>query len=311
MNRTQPLSCVCHSWREAPRLQRFLFFVFLLSAFVINSARAETGLLILAHGNHVMMGPEHQGHDMADMPPGAWNKNVLDLARTLSPQPTEVAFGMAEPPPIQAAVDKLEAKGVTEIVAVPLFISSHSPIIGNFRYIFGLQDKLPATTSLKTLARVTHKVPIRMGGAMDADPIISGILLQRAKEASASAPEKTTIVLVAHGPNDDAENKLWLKDMQVHAAYLRTKGHFRAVQFDTRRDDAADDVRAKALKQIRGFVADGAKAGTVVVVPVLISEGGIDEGLKKDLQGLDYVFAKALLPHPEVALWVQQELKKR
>lgn len=276
--------------------------------FSAHAANAETGLLILAHGNHVMMGPEHAGHDM---PPSAWNKNVLDLAQTLNTQPTEVAFGMAEPPPIQAAIDKLEAKGVTDIVAVPLFISSHSPIIGNFRYILGLQDKLAATTSLKSLARAKHKVPVRMGGAMDADPIVSSILLERAKEASSSPPDKTTIVLVAHGPNDDAENKLWLKDMQAHAAYLRAKGNFRAVQFDTRRDDADDKTRAAALKQIRSFVEDGAKAGTAVVVPVLISEGGIDEGLKEDLQGLNYVFAKALLPHPSVALWVQQELKRR
>jgi sirohydrochlorin ferrochelatase len=279
-----------------------------LTVFTAHAAYAETGLLILAHGNHGMTGHDMSTHTDA---PGTWNTNVLEMAKTLNAHPTEVAFGMAEPPSIQAAVNKLEARGVTEIVAVPLFISSHSPIIGNFRYILGLQDKIAATSSLRQLDRVKHKVPVRMGTAMDADPIVSGILLDRARTASKSPPEKTTVVLIAHGPNDDGENRLWMKDMEAHAAYLRAKGGFRAVRFITRRDDAHDTVRAAAHKQIRAFVAEGAKAGTTVVAPVLISEGGIDEGLKEDLAGLKYEFAQPLLPHPNVALWVKQEYQRR
>lgn len=66
-----------------------------LLLFGIQAANAETGLLIFAHGNHSMGGYDMSTHTDA---PGAWNANVLELARSLDAQPTEVAFGMAEPP---------------------------------------------------------------------------------------------------------------------------------------------------------------------------------------------------------------------
>src|SRR5688572_32764739 len=42
----------------------------------------------------------------------------------LATMPAEVAFGMATRANLQSAIDKLTARGVTEIVAVPLFVSS-------------------------------------------------------------------------------------------------------------------------------------------------------------------------------------------
>jgi predicted phosphoribosyltransferase len=51
--------------------------------------------------------------------------------------PTEVAFGMATKSTMQAAINRLEAREVTEIVAVPLFISSHSSLIDSIAYLLG------------------------------------------------------------------------------------------------------------------------------------------------------------------------------
>lgn len=165
-------------------------------------ARAEEsrpGILLLAHGAHAH--PGHGRHSAARL----WNANVEQLARGLDRQrPTEVAFGMADPRSIQAAVDRLERREITEIAVIPLFISSHSPIIGNFRYVLGLQAELARTTRLRHLDRVSSRTTFRFGAAMDAHPLVSEILLERAL-AVTTDPAATSVVLIAHGPNDDGE----------------------------------------------------------------------------------------------------------
>ena len=171
----------------------------------------QTGTLLLAHGQHAMGPAGHVHHHASPTPSDSpWNQNVEKLAATLNQStPTEVAFGMAEPDSIQEAVDRLTARGVTDIIAVPLFISSHSPIIENFQYILGVRPTLAAKTSLKSLERVKTSAKIRFGKALDDTPRVSEILLDRAKGLT-KAPAATTVILIAHGPNDEEDNKLWL-----------------------------------------------------------------------------------------------------
>lgn len=60
---------------------------------------------------------------------------------------------------------------------------------------------------------------------------------------------------------------------------------------------------------MRAAVAQGMLAGDVVVVPVLLSSGGIEDEIRADLQGLTFHFAKPLLPHPNVQRWVEAQLR--
>ena len=72
-------------------------------------------------------------------------------------RPTEVAFGMASRATIQAAVDKLIARGVTKIVAVPLFVSSHSSVITSTEFLLGLRPMRPPTSrSLQRWITASH-----------------------------------------------------------------------------------------------------------------------------------------------------------
>ena len=76
--------------------------VFVIGLGIAQSASAETGILLLAHGGSA-----------------EWNGRVTDLvAQVNATRPAEVAFGMATRANIQNAIDKLVARGVTEIVAV-------------------------------------------------------------------------------------------------------------------------------------------------------------------------------------------------
>jgi len=284
---------------------------------------AHTGILLLAHGNHAMGGhgsaqgasedDPHAAHTRRDQGPApaaaaaelmTWNDNIDVIGHNLNKKvPTEIAFGMAETPAIQAAVDRLEKRGITRIAVIPLFISSHSPIIGNFRYILRLQENLGTRTSLKSLERITSKATFVWSYPMDADPLISEILFDRAKAVSGNLA-KTNVVIVAHGPNDDEDNRLWLADMEKHAAYLKAKG-FRAVDVLTHRNDAGPDVKSTARAAFRARVEAASRDGTTVVVPLLLAQGGIEKEVEEDLRGLEFVFGKPLAPHPNLGRWVE------
>ncbi|MDO8094455.1 MAG: CbiX/SirB N-terminal domain-containing protein [Candidatus Brocadiales bacterium] len=260
-----------------------------------------TGVIVLAHGMHA-------GH--GSLKKSSWEDSVLEAVKPLKGlYPLEVAFGMAEPDAIKEAVLKLEEKGVSEIVVVPLFISSHSPIIGNSRYILGLQEELPRTTSIKSLPKVESKARFYMTAAMDDSILIAEILLERAMELS-NNPVKETVILVGHGPNDDEENRLWLENMERLAYYVREKGTFREAMVATLRIDAPKEVKQEAINKLRTLVETYGKEGSVIIVPHLLAPG-VEEEIVEALRGLAYVYnGKTLLPHVNITKWIEMQVEQ-
>ncbi len=287
-----------------------------VSAGEAQSSNAE-GLLILAHGGGEV-----------------WNASVKAVVAAVnSQQPAEVAFGMASRPAIQAAIDALVTRGVSSIVAVPLFVSSHSSVVRSTEYLLGLRASAPADFAI--FARMSHghpaagahaegdhhaaaadvaqntrpvvaTVPIRMTPALNRHPIVGEILASRARVLS-KVPAQEAVILVAHGPSPDDDNARWLADMAALAAVVRTSTAFRSVEFLTVRDDAEAKVRDAATAELRALVtrhtADGHR---VLVVPLLMSFGGIERGIVKRLDGLSYVMAsQGLMPDDRLVTWVR------
>lgn len=298
------------------KLRRVLM-VWLFAVAVARAASADSGILLLAHGG----GPE-------------WNARVTDLAAQVNKtRPTEVAFGMATRATIQAGVDRLVARGVTDIVAVPLFVSSWSSIITSTEYLLGLRADAPP--ALAAFAKMSHApvtagtsgsgsagheghgaavdgttpirttVPIRLTAALNDHPIVADILASRAKSISQD-PTKEAVVVVAHGPNDDADNRRWLSDMHSLANRIRGTERFASIEYLTLRDDAPRPVRDRATQDLRELVQRHIDGGRrVLIVPLLVSFGGIDKGLRERLQGLSYTLpAAALVPDQRLVTWV-------
>lgn len=312
-----------------------------------STGASQAGILLLAHGGR-----------------SNWNAEVDRIAKTANAQrPVEVAFGMASRGAIQAAVDRLEARGVKEIVAVPLFISSHSSVVTSTAYLLGLRADMPedlkmfatmdhgshgaapaapagapaaaaanphaghgaapaasadphaahgaAAKPVDGTLPVTHKVPVRMAQALDDDPIVAAILTDRAKTLSKDQ-SKEVVIVVAHGPVEDAENDRWLANMSRLAAVMRKDTTFARIDVITVRDDAGEPVRAVATKELRGLVEQARSEGhRVLIVPLLLSYGGIEAGIKKRLDGLDYTMgAQGLLPDERLATWVLESAAK-
>jgi hypothetical protein len=291
--------------------------LFLLAALIARTASADPGVLLLAHGGSA-----------------EWNARVTALAEKVDrTRRTEVAFGMATRATIQSAIDKLVARGVTEIVAVPLFVSSWSTVITSAEYLLGLRGEAPA--ALAAYAKMSHApaaagtsgaattgheghtmatdgtppvkstVPIRMTPALNDHPIVADVLTSRARAISRN-PAEEALVIVAHGPNEEEDNQRWLADMRSLAARIGQSEKFASIEYLTLRDDAPRPVRDAATEQLRSMMQRELSAGRrVLIVPLLISFGGIERGLRERLDGLPYTMADAaLMPDDRLVTWV-------
>jgi sirohydrochlorin ferrochelatase len=290
-----------------------------------QAARADangSGILLLAHGGNA-----------------EWNRHVTELAAQVDrTKPTEVAFGMATRATIQAAIDRLSARGVSEIVAVPLFVSSWSSVITSTEYLLGQRDEAPpqlatfakmnhgnhgtaATSGASTTGHdghgdhareapdprspVTSPVPIRMTRALNDHPIVADILASRARSIS-HQPQAESVVIVAHGPTEDEDNRRWLADMASLAERAGKAEAFASIDYLTLRDDAPKPVRDQATAELRSIVSRRLGEGRrVLIVPLLVSFGGIERGLRQRLEGLSYTMPDAaLVPDLRLVQWV-------
>ena len=252
----------------------------------------RVGVLLLAHGGN-----------------NQWNAAVHKAVRQANLDvPTEVAFGMGmhehEVRQLKQSLDRLERKGLSRIVVIPLLISSHSEVYRQYEYLLGLraQPEWPqAGDPLKP------EVPIVMGRGLDASPVVSEILLDRAKALSRQ-PDNETVVLIGHGPVAEQDNAVWLATMEQIAGYLREQGGFRQVLSQTIRDDAPKAVRDEAIRRIRETVQTQGTEGRVLVVPLLLAQGGIERKIPQFLNGLSYIYkGETLLPHPLLAGWIKEQ----
>jgi sirohydrochlorin ferrochelatase len=295
------------------------FVVLWLAVFVpvVVAAQPATGVLLLAHGGK----PE-------------WNQRVIDVAKAVdTAQPTEVAFGMASRSAIQQAIDKLAARGVKRIVAVPLFVSSHSSVMTATEFLLGLRAEAPKdlaifakmnhgshgasvdhgnhqATDADPTSPVTSSVPIRITPALNRHPLIGAIVADRARAISRT-PATEAVIIVAHGPVPDEDNRRWLADMAVLAEQTRASAPYASVDYMTVRDDAGPAMRDAATRELRDKVQAQIGAGRqVLIVPHLMSFGGIEQGIRKRLEGLDYTMTgQALLPDERIAKWVLASLQ--
>jgi hypothetical protein len=284
---------------------------------LLSAQQTEVGVLLLAHGGAA-----------------EWNARVMDVAKTVdATRPTEVALGMASRAAIQTAVDRLTARGATEIVAVPMFISSWSSVITSTEYLLGARSDKPAELAIfakmthgsspasanahaghdmaDPTSRVTSTLPIRMTAAFNQHPLIGEVLVERARSISES-PANESLILVAHGPVSDDDNEKWLIDLRALAVQVNAVIPFASVEAITVRDDAGPPLREAATRELRGLVERNRAAGRrVLIVPHLLSYGGIETGLRKRLEGLEYrTVAQGLLPDPRIAQWVLAQVSR-
>jgi hypothetical protein len=146
--------------------------------------------------------------------------------------------------------------------------------------------------------------------AFNRHPLIGAIVADRAKSIS-TAPQQEAVIIVAHGPVPEDDNRKWLDDMAVLAGHVRDAAPFASVDYMTVRDDAGPAIRDAATKELRSKVEAQRAAGRrVLIVPHLMSFGGIEQGLRKRLEGLDYTMTtQGLMPDDRIVEWVLASIR--
>ncbi len=274
---------------------------------VLNDS--EIGVLVLAHG----AGPE-------------WNKAVKDTVLGVSGGYKKViVFGMGDAAGIQRGIDKLEGTGVKAIVVVPLFLSSHSEMYRNLEYVLGLREEPDvlfwmlmtggeeeghAEHQMSVTKQVKFFVPYAVASAIDYEPFVAAILVERAAEATRGTKD-ASVFLLAHGPISAEDNKLWLGDLNSYTAVLSAR--FPGAKFfaHTFRDDAPPFIKEPAVRNIQDAIKKEKESGReVVVVPYLLAPGGREDEIKRITENCGCaLYPKTLLPHPNLSWWIEREIQ--
>lgn len=262
------------------------------------------GVLIMAHG-----GTQE------------WNASVEAATAALAERlPLEIAFGMADAASLQAAIDRLESRGVDRIGVVRLFISGDS-WLERTEQILGLAPGAPPRpTAASEHAHGGHggysmefwradseaRFALSTQGLNEA-PEVDEILIARARALS-SAPDREDVLILAHGVGTDEENERWRALIEARARRMAEEIPFRRTMIDTLAEDW-EEPRLEAEARVRAFVEGAAAEGrTAIVIPFRLSGFG---PYARVLDGLDYVAdGVGLLPHPAVGRWIERQAEE-
>jgi sirohydrochlorin cobaltochelatase len=275
---------------------------FSVAPHAMHAQDRSVGTVIIAHG--------------AD---AAWNaqvETVAAAARTGGPVAVSFLMGPgAKAARFQDVVRRLVDSGVSEIVVVPLLISSHSGHYEQIRYLTGGRDDLDATMMhhlhMGGLERANVSIPVRLARAIDDSPDVARILAERSL-ALATTPATQALFIIGHGPNSSEDNAAWMANLRSIADSVSRITGFRDVKIGLVQDDAPAAVRREAVLRVRELIQlqHAATKQDVVVVPVLVSKGLVStQKLPKDLHGLPIAYTpEGLLPSPLLARWIEHRV---
>ncbi len=252
----------------------------------------KTGVLILLHGFR------ERGDTVF--------KNRLQPYADIFPMAMALGMSMVMSQHIQLGLDDLVATGAENIVVVPIVSTKYNTMIRQWRYIFGLEDE----PSYASVPRIQTDARIVFAAPLGDDPFVAEILLDYAMEFS-SDPAREVVIITAHGPSQDDDNRAQLALMDNLAKIVKEDGGFSAVYTATLQDDAPAEIRKANVQKLRDKVTSARADGKdVIVVTSLMGAYTIQSKLRKDLKGLDYKFnAKGLVQHDSFIEWIGETVR--
>lgn len=241
---------------------------------------SRPGVLVLAHGSKEPRWVDQI--DQAVAPLEGWTVAIGFLGQVKG-------RGVAE------AVRRLEGAGVREMVAIPLFVSSGSTHLVELKYALGLVERPPFETELQP---IRHGCKVKWLSALDDHPLVEQIVVERV-QALSKACHRETVLLVAHGSDQQGFREKWHKMLENLSNRIRQHFGFIKVDFATVHP-LTIRPKAEALAQL----------GTLLVVPLFLSPGYYTERyIPSQLEGLPAVYSgQTYLPHPLISRWLKEQI---
>lgn len=212
------------------------------------------------------------------------------------------SIGSGKSRDIQSGIDALEAAGVTDLVVIPLFVSSGSTHIDELAYAFGLkvEPELPASFARPgRLGRLRLSARVHFGQPVDDDPVIASMLWDKLAGLS-QAPEREAVIVVGHGSGYEGFRQRWEAGISRLAERLKAISGAAAADYALLRPD---NLRSK-VSYWQELNYD------VLVAPLFLSEGYFTKQvIPGRLKGFKYRYSgEALLPHPALGHWISEQI---
>jgi sirohydrochlorin ferrochelatase len=243
----------------------------------------QQGVLVIAHGS------SNEN----------WVRQVDDCIHKVKvPVPISVSFlEMVENRTIAHGIHQLEQMGVTDIIAVPLFVSSGSTHIEEISYLLGLQ---PNPRIEMDEEPIRHTASIKLLSPMNNHPLIVDILVERVKSLSQNLADEH-VLLVGHGSDLPWFQAEWERVAGQIASQLHTRLAAKSISYAF---TLPDNLRVR--------LEEASKQGPVILLPLFLSEGYFtNKKVPGRLEGLSYLYdGKAYLPHSNVSRWIESVILK-
>lgn len=244
------------------------------------------GALIISHGS----------------PASHWIQRVDEVAAQLHlPVDCPVVVSFLEHVPgrlIQDGIKRLEEAGVTDLLVVPLFVSSGSTHVDEISYALGVKEVPEKETDLEPF-RVHARV--HFGTPIDDGPDVAALVWEKVRGMSMQ-PEREVVLLIGHGSAHDGFRQRWERGLSSLVADVSA---FSGMVCDYALLNP-DSVRSKVeyWSKEKGY--------SVLVFPLFLSAGLFTaKVIPGRLAGLDYRYSgEGLLPHPLLKIWMEHQLSR-
>lgn len=244
----------------------------------------KSGVLVISHGSR-----EETWVSLVD-------EAVRELAKDVDVPVVASYLELVEGRLIQDGILALEGQGVTDMLVIPLFVSSGSTHIDEIAYALGVKSVPDKETDLEPFE---VKARVHFGTPVDDDPDIAVMVWDKVRELSCE-PSKEVVLLVGHGSRHELFRTRW--EFGINSLALRVaevSGTFA-------------DAALLNPGNIREKVVEWKERGCeVIVAPLFLSEGYFTEKVIPDrLEGLLCRYSgRTLLPHPLLPQWMLRQVR--
>lgn len=234
-----------------------------------------------------------------------WVKLVRDaVADVVKPEvmvdaPVECSFlELVEGCLIQDGINRLEQNGVTDMIVVPLFVSSGSTHIDEISWALGVKAEPDLETDMQKFRIACN---VHLCAPIDDDPEIAELLVDKLRPLSKSA-ERELVLLVGHGSREKGFHGRWRQGLKSLAKQVQALGGYAAVETVMLLPNQAT-CKLKAWQKRRPEL-------DVIIAPLFLSAGYFtNKVIPERFAGFTYRYSGAsLLPSPHISRWMERRI---